>query len=90
MGAELVLSQPDPDVARFEQAVRARIAEFSSPTKDQQASEARLEHARYLVEQILLQIRAQAELKKNLSAKSTKEREPNKPNRVPAASKLFN
>jgi hypothetical protein len=68
MGAELVLMRPDCDPTRFEQAVRTKIEQFPSPTANEHAREAGLAHARHLVEQVLLQIRAQAELKKNLGA----------------------
>jgi hypothetical protein len=66
MGAELVLMRPDGDPTRFEQAVRSKIEHFTSPTANEHAREAGLAHARYLVEQVLLQIRAQAVLKKSL------------------------
>ena len=65
-GAELVLMRRDCDPTFFEQAVRAKIAQFASPTANAHAREAGLAHARYLVEQVLLQIRAQAELKRSL------------------------
>ena len=68
MGAELVLMRPDCDPTRFEQAVRSKIGQFPSPSSNEQAREAGLAHARHLVEQVLMQIRAQAELKKSLSA----------------------
>jgi hypothetical protein len=65
MGSELVLMRPDCDPTRFEQAIRTKIAQFPCPTTNEQAREAGLAHARYLVEQVLLQIRrpgrAQAE-----------------------------
>jgi hypothetical protein len=65
MGAELVLARGH-DLAQFEHAVRAKLGEFTSPTSDPEARQAGLAHARHLVEQVLTQIRAQAELKKSL------------------------
>jgi len=67
MGADLVLHRPDADVERFEQAVRTKIEQFTSPTANQSARDAGLAFARYLVEQVLTQIRAQAQIKKSLS-----------------------
>jgi hypothetical protein len=66
MGAELVLVR-GLDVALLEQAVRTKLGEFTSPTTNQDARQAGLAHARYLVDQVLTQIRAQAELKKCLA-----------------------
>jgi hypothetical protein len=66
VSAELVLTRGS-DIGLFEQAVRAKIGEFTSPTANREAREAGLTQARYLVEQVLTQIRAQAELKKSLS-----------------------
>jgi hypothetical protein len=66
MGAELVLARGH-DLAQFEQAVRAKRGDFTSPTTDAEARQAGLTHARHLVEQVLTQIRAQAELKKSLA-----------------------
>ena len=66
LGAELVLIR-GIDVAQFEQAVRAKISDFTSPTANRDAREAGLAQARHLVEQVLTQVRAQAELKKSLS-----------------------
>jgi hypothetical protein len=66
LGAELVLVR-GLNIAEFEQAVRARLGEFTSPTTSHDARQAGLAQARYLVEQVLTQIRAQAELKKSLA-----------------------
>src|ERR1700733_10426394 len=71
MGAELVLVR-GIDIAQFEQSVRARLGEFTSPTTSQEARNAGLAHARYLIEQVLTQIRAQAELKKSLTVGNEK------------------
>jgi hypothetical protein len=67
MGAELVLVR-GIDIAQFERSVRGRLGEFTSPTTDQEACKAGLAQARHLVEQVLTQVRAQAELKKSLAA----------------------
>jgi hypothetical protein len=67
MGAELVLLR-GIDIKTFEQAMRAKIGDFSSPTPNREAREAGLAYARYLTEQVMTQIRAQAELKKSLAA----------------------
>jgi hypothetical protein len=66
--AELVVGRPGREVTQLEQSVRAKIEQFSSPTPNPQARDAGLAHARHLVEQVLMQIRAQAELKKSLTA----------------------
>src|ERR1700729_3600939 len=71
MGAELVLARGH-DLAHFEQAVRAKLGEFTSPTVDPEARRAGLTHARHLIEQVLTQIRAQAELKKSLAVGTEK------------------
>jgi hypothetical protein len=66
LGAELVLVR-GIEITQFEQAVRAKIGDFTSPTANGGAREVGLAHARYLLEQVLTQVRAQAELKKSLS-----------------------
>jgi hypothetical protein len=71
MGAELVLVR-GIDIAQFEQSVRARLGEFTSPTTSPEARNAGLAHARHLIEQVLTQIRAQAELKKSLTVGNEK------------------
>lgn len=63
LGAELVLMR-GTNIAQFEHAVRTKIGEFVSPTANPDAREAGLAQARYLVEQVLTQIRVQADLKK--------------------------
>ncbi len=67
MGTDLALNRADGDLERFEQAVRTKIEHFTSPTANQSARDAGLAFARYLVEQVLTQIRAQAQIKKSLS-----------------------
>jgi hypothetical protein len=65
LGAELVLV-PGNDTNQFERAVRAKLRGFTSPTANKEAREVGLAQACHLVEQVLAQIRAQAELKKSL------------------------
>jgi hypothetical protein len=67
VAAELVLIQ-GTDPARFEEAVRAKLNHFTSPTHDVRARETGLACARYLIDQVLQQIRAQADIKKSLGA----------------------
>jgi hypothetical protein len=67
MGAELVLAQPGCETERFEKAVRTKIEQFTSPTANQGARDAGLAFARHLVEQVLTQIRAQAQVKRSLT-----------------------
>jgi fumarylacetoacetate (FAA) hydrolase family protein len=69
MGADLALNRSDVDLERFEQAVRTKIEQFTSPTTNQSARDAGLAFARHLVEQVLTQIRAQVQIKKSLSIK---------------------
>ena len=66
LGSELVLTR-GIDITVFEQAVRKRIGEFTSPTANPQARDAGLATARYLLDQVLMQVRAQAEVKKTLA-----------------------
>jgi len=68
MAADLVLHRPGADIERFEQAVRTKIEQFVSPTSNQSAREAGLAFARHLVDQVLVQVRAQAEIKRSLSS----------------------
>ncbi len=89
MGAELVLVR-GIDVAQFEQSVRAKLGEFTSPTTNQEARQAGLARARYLVEQVLTQIRAQAELKKSLTVGSEKAPELHSAASTDPVSKLLN
>lgn len=67
MGAELVLTHAGGETARFEQAVRAKIGQFTSSPAKPEAREAGLAYAKHLVEQVIAQIRAQAQLQKSLS-----------------------
>jgi hypothetical protein len=90
MGAELVLMRADCDPARFEQAVRAKIGQFPSPTGNEQAREAGLAHARHLVEQVLMQVRAQAALKKSLGPNAARRPGPAASAPKSPAAKLLN
>ena len=62
VSADLVLFR-GLDIDRLEKAMREKIREFTNPIANQQAKEAGLAFARGLVDQILVQVRAQAELK---------------------------
>lgn len=65
LSAELVLTR-GLDIDRFEVAARKKLEEFTSPTGNRHAHDAGLAFAHHLVEQVLVQIRAQAEVKKRL------------------------
>jgi hypothetical protein len=65
VSAELVLHH-GLDIGRFEAAARKKIDEFTSPATNPQARDAGLAFAHHLLEQLLVQIRAQAEVKKRL------------------------
>lgn len=67
MGGDIVLHRPDADFERFEQAVRTKIEQFTSPTTNQRVRDAGLAFARHLVEQVLMQLRAEVQIKKSLS-----------------------
>ena len=69
VSAELVLFR-GIDVQRFEKAMHEKISEFTSPIANQEAKEVGLEFARSLVDKILVQVRAQAELKNSLAGKT--------------------
>ena len=69
ISAELVLFR-GLDVQRFEKAMREKISEFTSPIANQQAKDVGLAFARSLVDKILVQVRAQAELKNSLAGKT--------------------
>jgi hypothetical protein len=90
MGAELVLMRPDGDPAPFEQAVRKKIEHFTSPTANEHARAAGLAHARYLVEQVMLQIRAQAELKRSLASTASQVPAASETSSAPSPSRLLN
>jgi hypothetical protein len=82
MGAELVLVR-GTDIGEFERAVRTRIEQFPTPTTNPQARDAGLVRAKHLVEQVLTQIRAQAELKKNLTVTESVPSKPQGPDAMP-------
>jgi hypothetical protein len=65
MGAELVLNQGRCDTERLEQVVRTKIGQFLSPS-NQTAQQAGLAYAKHLVEQLMAQIRVQAQLQKSI------------------------
>jgi hypothetical protein len=65
--AELVLHR-GLDMQRLEAAAHQKIVEFSSPTNNQQVKEVGIAFARELLNEVFVQIRAQAELKRRLSA----------------------
>lgn len=67
VSAELVLHH-GLDIGRFETAARKKIDEFTSPTTNSHARDAGLAFAHQLLEQLLVQVRAQAEVKKRLGA----------------------
>jgi hypothetical protein len=71
VSAELVLLR-GLDIANFEAAARKKIDEFTSPTTNAHARDAGLAFAHQMLEQILVQIRAQAELKKRLGPSDEK------------------
>jgi hypothetical protein len=67
MGGELVLNVAGGETERFERAVRTKIEQFTSPTTNQAARKSGLAFASHLVEQVLTQLRAQAEVKRSLA-----------------------
>jgi hypothetical protein len=67
MGGELVLNVAGGETERFERAVRTKIQQYASPTTDPAARKAGLAFALHLVEQVLTQLRAQAEVKRSLA-----------------------
>jgi len=69
MGGELVLNVAGGETERFERAVRSKITQYSSPTTDLAARKLGLAFANHLVEQVLTQLRAQAEVKRSLATK---------------------
>jgi hypothetical protein len=89
-GAELVLIRPGCEVERFEQAVRARINQFTSPTANQSAYDTGLTLARHLVEQVLAEIRAQAEVKRSLTGFHSSQQTPSQGTDTEPVPKLLN
>jgi hypothetical protein len=67
MGGELVLNVAGGETERFERAVRSKIEQYTSPTADPAARKSGLAFASHLVEQVLTQLRAQAEVKRSLA-----------------------
>jgi hypothetical protein len=89
LAGELVLMRGS-DIGQLEQAVRAKLSEFTSPTANQQVREAGLAQARLLVEQVLVQVRAQAELKKSLTVANVSALSSSNLRSIPFPSKLLN
>jgi hypothetical protein len=87
VSAELVLHH-GLDIGRFEAAARKKIDEFTSPTSNAQARDAGLAFAHHLVEQLLVQVRAQAEVKNRLG--HGEETQAPAPSSLPPHSKLLN
>jgi hypothetical protein len=67
MGGELVLNVAGGETERFERAVRSKIEQYTSPTTNPDARKSGLAFASHLVEQVLTQLRAQAEVKRSLA-----------------------
>lgn len=67
MGGELVLNVAGGETERFERAVRSKIAQYTSPLANPTARKSGLAFATHLVEQVLTQLRAQAEVKRSLA-----------------------
>ncbi len=74
MGGELVLNVAGGETERFERAVRSKMAQYTSPTTNQAARKSGLAFASHLVEQVLTQLRAQAEVKRSLAKSRHEER----------------
>jgi hypothetical protein len=89
LAAELVLMRGS-NIEQLECAVRTRLKDFPSPTANQQAREVGLAQARHLVEQVLVQIRAQAELKKSLMVANVDALSSSNLRPIPLPSKLLN
>ena len=66
MGGELVLNVAGGETERFERAVRSKITQYTSPLANPTARKSGLAFATHLVEQVLTQLRAQAEVKRSL------------------------
>ncbi len=75
MGGELVLNVAGGETVRFEHAVRTKIEQYTSPTTNQAARKSGLAFASHLVEQVLTQLRAQAEVKRSLAKSRQGERQ---------------
>jgi hypothetical protein len=92
MGGELVLNVAGGETERFERAVRSKIAQYSSPTTNPPARKSGLAFATHLVEQVLTQLRAQAEVKRSLAkGKGIQHQKPSADDAAPPpASKFLN
>ena len=67
MGGDIVLHRPDADFERFEQAVRSQDRAIHQPDYEPARARRGLAFARHLVEQVLMQLRAEVQIKKSLS-----------------------
>jgi hypothetical protein len=92
MGGELVLNVAGGETERFERAVRSKITQYSSPTTYPAARKSGLAFATHLVEQVLTQLRAQAEVKRSLAkGKGAQRQKPSADDAAPPpASKFLN
>jgi hypothetical protein len=87
LGGELVLVR-GLEVGKFEHAVRERLGQFVSPPVNPAVRKAGIARARHLVEQVLTQIRAQAEVKSSLTVAKSQER--NSLTSAPSPAKALN
>lgn len=85
VSAELVLLR-GLDITHFESAARKKLDEFTSPTANRHAREVGLAFAHDLLEHVLIQIRAQAEVKRRLGASEPQSQQAT----PPAHSRLLN
>jgi hypothetical protein len=90
MGAELALARSGGGPDRLEQAVRAKIGQFLSPTSNAHVHDEGMALARHLVEQVLAQIRGQAQLQQSLTSVSRREAATPVPQRSAPLSTLLN
>jgi hypothetical protein len=93
MGGELVLNVAGAETERFERAVRSKIEQYTSPTTNLAARKAGLAFASHLVEQVLTQLRAQAEVKRSLGKSQSPQRQgggADKASTTPISSKFLN
>jgi len=92
MGGELVLNVAGGETERFERAVRSKIEQYTSPTSNPASRKAGLAFAAHLVEQVLTQLRAQAEVKRSLTKTQPRHQEPqgDSVGATPSPSKFLN
>jgi len=87
LGAELVLVR-GLEIGQFERAVRVKLEQFVSPPANPAVRTAGIARARHLVEQVLTQIRAQAEVKSSLTVAKSQDR--SSLTSAPSAAKVLN